>query len=69
MVCFKALYDFHVSLYSKFNSKLTTAPGHSDRHQTNGPRVEMSSLFETNSGSFCSLRMYLSNDIYQSNEI
>ena len=63
MVSFKALYDFHVSLYSKFNSKLTTAPGHSNRHPTNGLRVEMSSLFETYSGSFCSIRMYLSNDV------
>ena len=41
MVSFKVLNYFHVSLYGKLNSKLTNAQGHSDKHQTNGPRVEM----------------------------
>ena len=41
MVSFKVLNYFHVSLYSKFDSKLTTALGHSEKHQTNGPKVEM----------------------------
>ena len=73
MMSFKVLNYFHVSHYSKFNSKLATAQGHSDKQQTNGHKVEMSFLFKTNcvvhSGSFCSTGMYLSNDVKQSNEI
>ena len=49
MVSFKVLNYFLASLYSKFNSKLTTAQGHFDKPQTNGLRVEISLLIKTNS--------------------